>query len=51
MEEYFSEQHCKKNVTTFYVRIKSQKVSNQAPLQSHFHLGSRMIGKQARMET
>ena len=32
MDEYFNQQHDKKSVKTVYVRVRSQKVSNQAPL-------------------
>ena len=52
MDEYFNQQHDKKNVKTVYVRLGSKKVSNQAPSLQSFSLWfAAMIGKQARMET
>ena len=52
MDEYFNQQHDKKNVKTVHVRVRSEKVSNQAPsLKSFSPWFAAMIGKQARMET
>jgi hypothetical protein len=52
MDKYFSQQHDKKNVKTVHVRVRSEKVSNQAPsLKSFSPWFAAMIGKQAHMET
>ena len=55
MDEYFNQQHNKKNVKIVYVRVRSKKISNQIPSLKSFSPFSpwfaTIIGKQICTET